>query len=251
MSTAERERVSPDAGASGDLQLSGPTLTLRYPTADDAPALFELGRDPAVTRYFSWGPYERVAEAERYIAALPGQRASGELLDFLVVHHDHGPVGVTGLSGLSARDRRAVVGSWFGHRFWGSGANRESKALMGTLGFERLGMERLTAYAAEQNGRSQKALERLGYRREGVLKGWHRHGDRVYDVVSFAMLRAGWERSPLREVPVEIREKCATPFYDELRAYVRMAKDSWHTPGHASFAGSHPGRAPFTLTIGA
>jgi [ribosomal protein S5]-alanine N-acetyltransferase len=129
-----------------------------------------------------------------------------------VVHRTEGPAGITGLSELSVRDRRAVVGSWFGHRFWGSGANRESKALMGHLAFERLGLERLTAYAAAQNGRSQTALQRLGFRREGVLAAWHRHGDRVYDIVCFAMLRAGWERSRLREVPVVARGELPTAF---------------------------------------
>jgi hypothetical protein len=53
MSTAERERVEPVAPTAGGLALTGPTLQLRYPTADDAPALFELASDPAVTRYFS------------------------------------------------------------------------------------------------------------------------------------------------------------------------------------------------------
>jgi [ribosomal protein S5]-alanine N-acetyltransferase len=205
MRTAERERVEPVATAAGGLALTGPTLHLRYPAAGDAAALFELASDPAVTRYFSWGPYERVEEAEAYIAGLPERREGGELLDLLVVHRDDGPVGITGLSGLSARDRRAVLGSWFGHRHWGSGANRESKALMTHLAFEHLGLERLTAYAASQNTRSQRALERLGFRREGVLAAWHRHGDRVYDVVSYGMVRAAWERSTLPRVPAEVR----------------------------------------------
>jgi ribosomal-protein-alanine N-acetyltransferase len=212
MSTAERQRVGPAPHPAGELELLGPTLTLRYPVAGDAPALFELARDPAVTRYFSWGPYERLEQAEAYITGLPAQRERGELLDFLVVHREHGPIGISGLSGLSVRDRRAVVGSWFGHRYWGSGANRESKAMLAYLAFERLGMERLTAYAASQNTRSQRALERLGFRREGVLAAWHRHGERVYDVVSLAMLRAAWERSPLPTVPVEVRGELPRAF---------------------------------------
>jgi len=205
MSTLERERVEPGVATAAELELLGPALTLRYPVADDAPALFALGSDPAVTRYFSWGPYQRVEEAEAYIAGLPARRETGELLDFLVVHRLHGPVGITGLSGLSVRDRRAVVGSWLGHRFWGSGANREAKALMGHLAFEHFGLERLTAYAASQNTRSQRALERLGFRREGVLAAWHRHGDRVYDVACYGMVRAAWERSGLPAVPVQVR----------------------------------------------
>lgn len=40
----------------------------------------------------------------------------------------------------------------------------------------------------------------------------------------------GW----FRIVQAEIQEKSRTPFFDALRAYVLMAKDAWHTPGHSS-----------------
>jgi [ribosomal protein S5]-alanine N-acetyltransferase len=186
------------------LLVTGPTLSLRYAGASDAPRLYELANDPAVTRFFSWGPYTSLEQPEAYIASLPAKRERGELLDFLIVHHEHGPIGVTGLSELSRRDRRATVGTWFGHRWWGSGANLESKALIAALGFGRLGLDRLTAWANTRNGRSQVALERVGFRREGVLRAWHRHGDRVHDVVVFGMLRAGWERSRLHEIETAV-----------------------------------------------
>jgi ribosomal-protein-alanine N-acetyltransferase len=189
---------------SDPLVVTGPRLTLRYATQDDAPRLFELAADPAVTRFFSWGPYTSVEQPEAYIAALPAKREAGELLDFLIVDPDDGPIGVTGLSELAPRDRRATVGSWLGHRWWGSGANFEAKAMIAALAFQRLGIHRLTAWANTRNGRSQRALERIGFRREGVLGAWHRHGDTMHDVVVFGMLAAGWERSPLRGVPVTI-----------------------------------------------
>jgi len=188
----------------GAVLVEGPNLSLRYATPDDAPALFELASDPAVTRFFSWGPYTSVEQPRAYIDSLAGKREAGTLLDFLIVHREHGPVGVTGLSELSTRDRRATVGSWMGHRYWGSGVNFESKALIAALAFKRLGMERLTAWANTRNGRSQVALERIGFRREGVLAAWHRHGDAVHDVVVFGMLRAGWERGPLTRIPARI-----------------------------------------------
>ena len=194
------------------LVVTGPTLSLRYAQAGDAPRLFELASDPAVTRFFSWGPYTEPEQPHGYISSLAVKRERGELLDFLIVHREDGPIGVTGLSELSARDRRATVGSWFGHRWWGSGANLESKALITALAFERLGMDRLTAWANTRNGRSQVALERVGFKREGVLRGWHRHGDAVHDVVVFGMLRAGWVRSRLKGVPVSI-EGTAPPAF--------------------------------------
>jgi ribosomal-protein-alanine N-acetyltransferase len=186
------------------LEVRGPHLTLRYAQREDAEALLGLASDPAVTRFFSWGPYTDVAQPRSYIAELPAKRERGELLDFLVVHHEDGPVGVTGLSELSRRNRHATVGTWFGHRWWGSGVNRESKALIAALAFDHLRLDRLTAWANTKNGRSQAALERVGFKREGVLEGWHRHGDVVHDVVVFGMLRSAWERSRLRDVPVEV-----------------------------------------------
>jgi ribosomal-protein-alanine N-acetyltransferase len=186
------------------LLVSGPSLTLRYATAEDAPRLLELASDPLVTQWFSWGPYESLDQPEAYIAGLEGKRERGELLDFLVVHPEAGPIGVTGLSELAARDRRATVGSWFGREWWGSGANRESKALITAVAFRQVGLDRVTAWANTRNGRSQVALERVGFLREGVLRGWHRHGDARHDVVVFGMLREQWEASPLAEVPVQV-----------------------------------------------
>jgi ribosomal-protein-alanine N-acetyltransferase len=190
---------------SDPLVVEGPTLQLRYATRQDAPRLLELASDEDVTRYFSWGPYTSVDQPEAYIDGLAGKREAGELLDFLIVHRADGPIGVTGLSELSPRNRHATVGTWFGRDWWGSGANRESKALIAKLGFDTLGLDRLTAWANTRNGRSQLALERVGFRREGVLAGWHRHGDTLHDVVVFGLLRGGWERSPLAEIPVTVR----------------------------------------------
>ena len=194
------------------LVVRGPSLTLRYATPDDAETLFALASDPAVTRFFSWGPYTSLEQPQAYINGLPEKRERGELLDFLIVHHEAGPIGVTGLSELSRRNRHATVGTWLGHRWWGSGTNPESKAMIAALAFERLGLDRLTAWANTRNGRSQVALERVGFKREGVLRAWHRHGDRVHDVVVFGMVRNGWMRSPLKRVPVEIEGTAPAAF---------------------------------------
>jgi ribosomal-protein-alanine N-acetyltransferase len=145
-----------------------------------------------------------VAQAAGWIAAQAAKREAGEIMDFLIVDPSAGALGVTGLTEIAARDRRATVGSWLGRSYWGSGANFEAKAMIAALAFQRLGVERLTAWANTRNGRSQRALERVGFRREGVLHAWHRHGDEMHDVVVFALVRAAWERSALAEVPVRI-----------------------------------------------
>ena len=192
------------SNSSASIALHGPTLTLRLPEPDDASALLELAGDPEVTRWFSWGPYTTIDQPRAYIDRLEGQRERGDQLDFLIVHRDHGPAGVTGLSEFSTRDLRCMVGTWFGRAFWGTGANRESKALVAHLAFEVLKMHRLGSYSNPDNQRSTKALLGVGFTHEGVLRHWHRHGDDYFDVNVFGMLRSDWESGPLPDTPVTV-----------------------------------------------
>ncbi|MDQ3849445.1 MAG: GNAT family N-acetyltransferase [Actinomycetota bacterium] len=191
-------------GSGDDLVLSGDRLRVRVPQVGDAEALFALGRDPQVTRWFSWGPYAELSEARAYLERLPGERRRGQQLDLVVERQDGGPIGITGFSELARRDRRATIGTWLGRAWWGTGANREAKALMCHLGFGVLGLERIGGYANVEHARSQRALENVGFRREGVLRAYHRHGGVPLDVVVFGLLRAEWEAGPLADVPVAV-----------------------------------------------
>ena len=106
-------------------------------------------------------------------------------------------------------------------------------------------MDRLTAWANTRNGRSQVALERAGFRREGVLRAWHRHGDTLHDVVVFGMTRPQWERSPLAAVPVEI---AGTPPPAFLAAERR--KNSPDVGGVNKCQDGNQGRAPLSTDTG-
>jgi len=180
----------------------GPRLTLRYARPDDASALYELGRDPDVSRFFSWGPYTEPAQAAAFIERMAELRASGERLEFVIAGEDDQPIGITGLSEFSERDRRAVVGTWLGRPYWGTGANQESKALVLSVGFRSLGLQRISAYAHPENERSVRALERLGFVAEGTLVAWHLHGGERRDVRILRLLREDWEASGLATLPV-------------------------------------------------
>jgi ribosomal-protein-alanine N-acetyltransferase len=182
----------------------GPTLSLRYLVPDDASALFELARDPEVTRFFSWGPYSDESEPRAFIEHLADERSAGRRLELGIVDSDDRPIGLTGFSDFSLRDRRATVGTWLGREHWGSGANNESKALILSLGFRHLGLQRVTALASPDNRRSLRALERIGFWTEGVLRAWHIHDGVPRDVAILRMLRDRFESSELAELPYEI-----------------------------------------------
>lgn len=182
----------------------GPRLTLRYARPDDAAALYELGRDPDVSRYFSWGPYTDPQQAEDFIEHMREQREAGERLEFVIAGEEDRPIGITGLSEFSQRDCRAVVGTWLGREHWGTGANQESKALVLALAFRTLGLQRVTAYAHPENDRSLRALERLGFTQEGTLVAWHLHDGERRDVRILRLLLEDWEVSRLATLPIQV-----------------------------------------------
>ncbi len=179
-------------------------MTLRPPEPDDGEALLALASEAEVTRWFSWGPYTAIEQPLAYIERCAAQRESGERLDLLIIDGERGAAGITGLSEFSRRDRRAVVGTWLGVDFQGTQVNRESKALIAKFGFELLGLNRISSYSNPENERSTSALEAVGYRREGVLRRWHRHDQNFFDVNIFGLLRDDWLGSDQAAIELKV-----------------------------------------------
>jgi ribosomal-protein-alanine N-acetyltransferase len=86
------------------------------------------------------------------------------------------------------------------------------------LAFELLGLERVGAYANVANERSQGALEKVGFVKEGVLRGWHRHGTAQLDVAVYGLLASDWQAGPLRDVPVQVEGTVPSSFTTLLAA---------------------------------
>lgn len=205
MTSEPNTATAPASSSPVDLTVTGENYLLRLAVADDAEQLFRLGEDPAVTRFFSWGPYTSIEQPLKYIEDLQAKRDDGSLLEFVIVERATDQiVGVTGLTEFSARDRRAVVGSWLGHKYWGTGVNLASKSLILGLGFRHLGLERISSYSHVRNGRSKAALGRIGFVPEGILHAWHWHDGEPQDVHIHCLLREIYERSEIGGDQLEI-----------------------------------------------
>jgi len=70
--------------------------------------------------------------------------------------------------------------------------------------FDGCGLQRLGAYASTENVRSQRALAKVGFTREGTLRAYHRFGGRAHDVHVYALLRAEFSAGPLAGVPATV-----------------------------------------------
>ena len=116
-------------------------------------------------------------------------------LAFAVIHLESGRVaGATRYLNIAPEHRGLEVGgTWYGAEFRRTVVNTECKYLLMTYAFETLGCIRVQLKTDSRNLRSQRAIERIGAKREGVLRnhmvmtdGWNR------DSVFYSVLDREW-----------------------------------------------------------
>jgi RimJ/RimL family protein N-acetyltransferase len=136
------------------------------------PGLAVVGQDRIIWRYMIYGELTDEKKMLEHVRILLGRAKQGTDLPFVVIHNQSGqPIGCTRYLEIRPEHRRLEIGgTWFGLAFQRTKANTESKFLLLKHAFETLGCVRVQFKTSTKNERSQKALERIGARREGVLR---------------------------------------------------------------------------------
>lgn len=134
-------------------------------------------------------------EVARYIAdALSGQEA-GHMLPWAVRELGTGDViGSTRYHDIVAPIDRVEIGyTWYAARWQRSHVNTASKLLLLAHAFETLGCRVVGLRTDNFNFRSQRAIEALGAKRDGVLRHHHARRDgTVRDSVMYSILSTEW-----------------------------------------------------------
>jgi RimJ/RimL family protein N-acetyltransferase len=136
--------------------------------------------------------HEGFAEA---IAAAHDEQVRGLRIAWAQVRVADGrAIGSTSFLDLSRPHSRVEVGATYLSRdVWRTSINTESKLLMLGHAFDTLGCERVALKTDVLNERSQRAIERIGGIREGVLRHHMRRPDGSWrDTVYYSILRAEW-----------------------------------------------------------
>lgn len=146
--------------------------------------------------------------ARRYVATALAMRDAGTAVPFATVRQGDGAViGSTRFFDLErwawpaghARHGRAApdVGeigyTWLAPGAVRSGANTEAKVLMLGQAFEHWGLLRVCLHTDERNTRSRAAMERIGCRFEGILRGHRMAADFIArDSARYSIVAAEW-----------------------------------------------------------
>jgi N-acetyltransferase len=177
--------------------LKGKFVYLEKLTPEYLPVLKELARDESIWEFTKTllinDTYE--SQADSYMATALDINALGGQQAFVIRQVTNNDiVGMTRLYGLEPKDKRVSIGyTWYIPSVWGKPHNKECKLLLLQYVFEILLYNRVEFYVAGQNIRSQKAVQKIGGIKEGVLRN---HGYRpdgsLRDTVIFSILKEEW-----------------------------------------------------------
>jgi RimJ/RimL family protein N-acetyltransferase len=130
-----------------------------------------------------------------YIEQLLSQREQGLVFPFAIRDNASGRiVGCTRYMNIDARNRRIEIGgTWYAQSMQRTGINTECKLLLLAHAFEQLDCIAVELRTDWFNKRSQAAIERLGAKRDGVLRNHMVMPDgRIRDTVVYSIIKNEW-----------------------------------------------------------
>lgn len=177
------------------MSLQGRHVRLEPLAAQNAGGLLAAGHFPSLWTVTVQVPLDSHAAVEAHLATAARNRADGSEVPFAIIHEATDTlIGCTRWMDISRPHRRVEIGgTWITPAHQGSIANTEAKYLQLVQLFDVLAAIRVQLKTDLRNTQSQRAMERLGAVREGVLRRHMLVGDGyVRDYVYYGITDHDW-----------------------------------------------------------
>lgn len=184
----------------GPVVLEGAHVRLEPLRRDHVPGLLRAARAPEI---WEWMQHD-LSDAETlgaWVDAALREEAAGSAFPFVVIRRGSGPpgdadevVGSTRYMNVRPEHRGCEIGwTWYHPSAWGGVVNPEAKYLLMKHAFEDWGAMRVELRTDLRNLHSQAAIQKLGARREGVLRNHRiRRDGTIRDTVVFSVTDLEW-----------------------------------------------------------
>jgi len=172
--------------------LRGDLVRLEPLGQEHAQGLYNRGRTADDWRYLPRSCFIDMADVRQWIEE--ALEAPNQLPFVMLETGKDKAVGSTRYLNIRPEHRSLEIGwTWLGQEWQRTGVNTEAKLLLLTHAFDRLGCLRVEFKTDARNLRSQRALERIGATREGVMRN-HMivQSNFVRDSVYFSVIDSDW-----------------------------------------------------------
>ncbi|MGC4895828.1 bifunctional pyridoxamine 5'-phosphate oxidase family protein/GNAT family N-acetyltransferase [Micromonospora sp. DT31] len=160
-----------------------------------AEELYAATADPQVWQHLGGPQPADVADIRRIVTGYLDAQDRGEQVCWAQRCATTGAVvGTTSYYEVDPVRRSLAIGyTWLGRPWWRTGVNTEAKLLLLGRAFDELDAVRVVWHTDVRNERSQRAIERLGASREGVLRRHKQRADGSWrDTAQYSMIADEW-----------------------------------------------------------
>ena len=179
-------------------QLETDRLTLREMTLADAEFYFRhFNNDKIVEGCCFPGPKSlEAAKKELELYCIKPYQENRGIRWGIVKKEDDELIGTCGFYDWNTTARRAETGYDLEPAYWGRGVMTEAMRAVLEYGYEKMGLNRIQAIIDSENTRSMRLVQRLGFKKEGVLRQRSYFNGEFRDDVVFSLLRKEWTHMP-------------------------------------------------------
>lgn len=152
--------------------LRGRIVRLEPLSENHISSLAKVGLEEKIWRFMRYGNVETIEQLTTWVRELLELQSLRTDLPFAVIHLASGEaIGCTRYLNIDTHERSLEIGgTWYGLDYQGTLVNTECKFLLLKHAIEVLGCIRVWFKTDSRNLRSQRAIERIGATKEGVLR---------------------------------------------------------------------------------
>ncbi|WP_445738667.1 GNAT family N-acetyltransferase [Mariniflexile sp.] len=158
---------------SSDVTLENELLLLRPLSLKDMDAIEEISYSKELGEFGA--RVKNRKDLDHYFDFCFKSKEKRELYPLIIINKQiNKPIGLTMFGNINFQNKRLEIGwTWMGEKFQGTGLNAVCKGLLSNYCFNNLGLRRVEFKIDIKNIKSQKAIEKLGAHKEGLLRDYN------------------------------------------------------------------------------
>ena len=163
-------------------------------TSDHIPGLASIAMDKRIWENLPYKISDK-ASFDNVIKELQHKNLNGQQVAYVIRNKANIKIcGGSGVINLDAVNHQLEIGpTWLSPIVWGTKTNIESKYLLLTHCFEKWNIMRVEFRTRETNTRSQKAIEKIGGVKEGLLRCHRKNDDGTFrNTILYSIIHPDW-----------------------------------------------------------
>jgi ribosomal-protein-serine acetyltransferase len=147
--------------------------------------------------WLPWVDHMRTVDDFRRYINNSKQRYDNKIEIGYIIMADYTMIGRLGVYNIDVQNRHASIGYWLDQQWMGKGIiTRACRAVLEYC-FTSLALNRVEIRAGTENYKSQAIPERLGFKKEGIIRQGEFVNNRFIDLYVYSMLKEEWKEGRL------------------------------------------------------